>query len=116
MYTQKIIRNLKPNWYLEMSGPEKEKFQIEMFAEHNLKWDNKPKLLPIGTEVIAMTSSESTSPGSIYKVRGHFCTLVTTFYGSNWREFITIKNDNGYTIKVNLKNFRIARPVPENMG
>lgn len=52
----------------------------------------------------------SITKGKKYRVRG--CFKYLNSYGSGkgkfyyWDVFITIKNDNGWTIKVNLNNFK----------
>lgn len=111
-YSQKIIQNLKPNWYVALSTTEKLKWQADMKEEHKIALENKPNALRTGQTIIAKERTQSVTAGKEYKVIGHFCTLVTTIYGSKWNQFVTLKNDVGYTVKMNLKNFDILTPKP----
>lgn len=70
---------------------------------------NKPEPIREGYKLLCKTGTGTISVNRYYEVRGHFCYLNT--YGPTgskeviWDEFVTIKNDFGYTIKVNLNNF-----------
>lgn len=70
---------------------------------------NPPKLIGRGTDLECKNPTDTMTKGRKYKVRGHFCYLNT--YGSGkdkycmWDEFVTIKNDYDYTIKVNVNKF-----------
>jgi hypothetical protein len=79
--------------------------QAEMRARHNKEWEKKPALLPTGTLLISKVSTRSISKGRAYRVRGHFCTLVTTMDLSTWNQFVTIRADNGWTVKMSLSKF-----------
>lgn len=58
--------------------------------------------------------------GKKYRIRGYFKYLNT--YGSSgskylrWDEFITIKNDGGWTVKVNLNRFNSCDPPYTNIS
>lgn len=105
MYSQKIIQDLKPQWYLDLSKSEKLKEQSDLKERHNELWNNKPTLLRSGTILKSKITNNSLTKDKSYIVRGHFCTLVTTIYDSNWNQFVIIKNDGGWTVKMNLNNF-----------
>lgn len=104
-YSQKVVQNLKPQWYLDLSSKEKLKLQADLKTTHNTFWQEKPKNVSLGQIVICDTPSSTLTKGKNYKVLGYHCTLVSTIYYSKWNEFITIKNDYGFTVKVNLNNF-----------
>lgn len=80
----------------------------------NLK--NAKKELPTsikeGTKILCMVAASTLTKGKEYTVMGHFCYLNT--YGerpnryTKWDEFYTLKNDQGYTIKVNARKFWIC--------
>lgn len=107
MYSQKTIQNLKPDWYLKMSKSEKLKEQERLKQERSEMWDKKPKLLSSGIKLIAKYTRKNITQGETYKVIGYYATLITTIYYSQWHEFVTLKNDNGWTVKMNLNNFDI---------
>lgn len=75
--------------------------------KHLLK--NPPKLVFGWVERTANYGNNTVTKGRKYKVLNHFCYLNT--YGSNgekypqWDEFITLKNNYGYTVKMNLIGF-----------
>ena len=104
-YSQKTIQNLKPEWYLKLSKKEKIKRQDELIKLRRELWEKKPDKIPYKTIVTSKKTTPSVTKGKKYTVRGYFATLVTTIYESSWNEFITLKNDNGYTVKMNLRNF-----------
>lgn len=106
-YSQKTIQNLKPDWYMSMSGKEKQDWQKDMQEERKIALENKPAPIRFGTKIIAKETGTSLTKGCEYKVMGHFCTLVTTIYGSKWNQFVTLKNKYGHTVKMNLNNFDI---------
>jgi len=108
MYSQKTIQNLKPDWYLQMNTNEKIAEQKRLETERTEMWNNKPKSLCFGTKLIAKSTRKSITQGRTYKVMGYFATLVTTIYYSQWNEFVTLKNDNGWTVKMNLNNFVVV--------
>lgn len=105
MYSKKTIQNLKPDWYFQISKSEKLKEQELLKTERAEMWNDKPKSISSGTKLIAKDTRKSITKGKEYKVIGYFATLVTTIYYSQWQEFVTFKNDNGFTIKMNLNNF-----------
>ena len=69
------------------------------------QWVNKPLQIKRGTKVIAKETTDSITEGKEYVVMGHFATLVTTIYSSEWKQFITFKNKYGWTVKMNLRKF-----------
>jgi len=77
--------------------------------KHLLK--NPPKGVSSGDwiERVANYGNRTVTKGKKYKVRNYFRYL--NHYGAKgtrycmWDEFITIKNDNGYTVKMNLIGF-----------
>lgn len=106
MYSKKTIQNLKPDWYSNLSKKEKLEIQNEMKKNIDEMWLNKPNLISRGTYLVSKNDKPSSlTKGKKYCVLNHFCTLVTTIYYSEWKQFITLKNDNGYTVKMNLQNF-----------
>jgi len=107
MYSQKTIQNLKPGWYLNLSRKEKLAEQERLKKERAKMWSNKPEALRIGTKIIAKRTTKSITQGKTYTIRGYFATLVTTIYYSEWHEFVIMKNNSGWTVKMNLKNFNI---------
>jgi hypothetical protein len=108
MYHQKIIQNLKPGWYYKLSTKEKKQEQADLRERHEKLWKEKPELLPIGTIIIAKETRGTIKNNNKYVVQNHICTLVSTLYGSEWHQFVTIKNNYGWTVKVNLNNFEIG--------
>ena len=108
MYYQKTIQDLKPDWYLQMSKSEKLKEQERLKTERAEMWDEKPKSISSGTILTAKATRKSITQGKTYKVMGYFATLVTTIYYSQWHEFVTLKNDDGWTVKMNLNNFEVS--------
>lgn len=108
MYSQKTIQNLKPEWYLQMSKSEKIKEQERLKQERAEMWNEKPKSLSYGTKLIAKSTRKSITQGKSYKVIDFSATLVTTIYYSQWHEFVTLKNDDGLTVKMNLNNFDVS--------
>lgn len=109
MYSRKIIQNLKPEWYLKLSQTEKQQEQKRLQERHEEAWQNKPDALRSGTIIVAKNSRNTITKGCCYYVREHLCTLVTTLYESKWSQHITIKNDFGFTVKMNLNNFDIRK-------
>jgi len=97
-YSAKIINNLQP------SGVTK-KEKAAMRQGHKEAWNNKPPAIHPGTKLIAITGTGTITKGRTYSSRNHFCSLVTTIYGSQWHQFVTIKNNRGWTVKVNLNKF-----------
>jgi len=113
-YSQKIIQNLKPGWYLDLSNKEKLEIQDRLRKEHKEAWGSKPEALTSGTILTAKVNTNSLTKGRIYVIQGHFCTLITTLYGSEWNQFVTLKNDSGWTVKMNLNNFELAHLKQDN--
>ncbi len=105
MYSQKTIQNLKPEWYMVLSTKEKLKMQEDLKKERAEQWANKPLQIKRGTKVVAKETTNSITEGKEYVVMGHFATLVTTIYSSEWKQFITFKNKYGWTVKMNLRKF-----------
>jgi len=105
MYSQKTIQNLKPDWYLQLSKKEKIKEQEMLKSQRSEMWNEKPTPIKSGTKLVAKETRKSITKDKSYVVIGYFATLVTTIYCSQWHEFVTIKNDNGYSVKMNLNNF-----------
>ena len=104
-YSQKMVHNLRPKWYLDLSKKEKRALQLELKSEREEAWKDKPKSIK-GRSAECVRATKTTTVGGIYRVRGHFCTLISTEYGSEWHQHITIKNDYNWIIKVNLKKFK----------
>lgn len=58
--------------------------------------------------------SSTTTRGNSYLVRNIFAYRNKYSYGYDWDYFITIKNDDNYTIKMNANKFRRHHPdIPE---
>lgn len=58
--------------------------------------------------------SKTTTRGNTYEVRNVFAYRNHYSHGWQWDYFITIKNDYGYTIKVNAIGYRHRHPsIPE---
>jgi hypothetical protein len=108
MYSKKIIQNLKPEWYMQLSSKEKIAKQKEMQKLHNEMWNDKPKQVLSGTILVAKYTRKNITDGKKYKVINYFATLISTVYFPEWNEFVTLKNDNGYTVKMNLNNFSLT--------
>ena len=105
MYSQKTVKTLKPEWYLKLSQKEKMESQKLLIKTRNVMWNNKPPIIKSGTFLTSKKGGNSVTKGKKYAIQNHFCTLVTTIYDSNWNQFVTIKNDVGFTVKMNLNNF-----------
>jgi len=105
MYSQKIIRDLKPDWYLQLSSKQKKAENRRMEQDHSLAWKNKPNQIPSGTKIIAKESCNSLTKGNVYIVKKCFSTLVTTIYFTEWHHFVTLKNKYGWTVKMNIRKF-----------
>ncbi len=105
MYSKKTIQNLKPSWYLELPSGEKKQLQFLLNETKDKMWGEKPKTLNSGAVLTAKASVKSITSGNKYRMINYFATLVTTIYSSEWHEFVTLKNDNGYTVKMNLNRF-----------
>lgn len=75
--------------------------------KHLLK--NPPKAITGWVERTADYGNKTVTKGKKYQVRNYFRYL--NHYGSKgerypmWDEFITIKNDEGWTVKMNLSGF-----------
>ncbi len=109
MYSEKTIQNLKPDWYLSLSKKEKLDRQEKLKELRNEMWENKPIPIKIGTVLIAKKSVKSITEGKGYVVRGYFATLITTIYYSEWQEFVILKNNEGWTVKMNVNNFDLSK-------
>ncbi len=107
MYNQKTIQNLKPEWYLSLSTKEKLRAQEQLKKERAEMWNDKPKRIKTGTRLIAKETVKAITKGKKYTVKAYFATLVTTIYFSQWNEFVTLKTDNGYTVKMSLRKFEV---------
>lgn len=107
MYSQRTITSLRPDWWEELSKKQKKRERLKMIEQRDEMWNNKPKPIPSGTIISARETTKNISEGKGYKVINYFATLVTTVYYSDWREFVTLKNDKGYTVKMNVNNFRV---------
>ena len=76
--------------------------------KHLLK--NPPKEVSGWVERNANYGNYTVTEGKKYEIRGYFRYL--NHYGCKgdkypqWDEFITIKNDDGYTVKMNLRGFK----------
>lgn len=105
MYSQKTIQDLKPDWYLQLGRTEKLKEQERLKVEREEMWKGKPKPIPPGSLLVAKETRKGIREGRSYRIQRYFATLVTTLYSSQWREFVTFKNDEGWTVKMNLNNF-----------
>lgn len=109
MYSYKTINDLKPHWYLNMSTKEKSNYNKSLSEDRAFKAANKPVIYKKGTLVISKETKKSITEGREYKILGHFATLVSTIYSSEWRQFITFKSDQGWTVKMNITNFIINK-------
>lgn len=75
---------------------------------------NPPAGVNSSSWVQCISKSSTTTIGKKYMVRNYFRYL--NHYGSPgdkfcmWDEFITIKNDNGFTVKMNLRKFNPCQP------
>ena len=71
---------------------------------------NPPQTIKGWVVRVSEYGNKTVTKGKKYKVMGHFKYLNT--YGEKgwkypkWDEFITIKNDNGYTVKMNFHGFK----------
>jgi hypothetical protein len=108
MYSQKTIKDLEPVFYSQMSKADKRKEKEKMKKERDEMWNEKPESLPSGTKLTAKSTIKNITEGKSYQVINYFATLVTTIYYSKWNEFVTLKNDYGWTVKMNLNNFDVA--------
>ena len=78
--------------------------------EKNLALKNPPKSIHGWVERVADYGNKTITKGRKYKVRNYFRYL--NHYGAKgeryvmWDQFITIKNDNGFTVKMNLIGFK----------
>jgi len=108
MYSQKTIHDLKSAWYSGLSKKDKLTEQERIKKDRDDMWCEKPKPLCGGTKIIAKETVKNITGGKTYMVRGYFATLVTTDYYSEWHQFVTLKNDNGYTVKMNLRKFDVV--------
>jgi hypothetical protein len=104
-YSKKTVNNLTPEWYRNLSKKERNELNRNNDIEKKGMLLNKPKGVSNGQSIKCIKASNTTSVGRKYIVRNYFATLVTTIYGSTWNEFVIIKNDYGYTVKINLKKF-----------
>jgi hypothetical protein len=105
-YSAKILNNLEPGWVTKRD-------KAEMRKNHAEELKNKPVSISCGSKVKAISSNKSITKDRVYSVRGHFCYLVSTIYDSHWNQFVTIKNDNGWTVKMNLENFILIKTENE---
>ena len=63
--------------------------------------------------VVCDKPTSTLTKGKKYQVLGHFCYLNRKQFDDQdhwwqWDQFITIKNDEGWTVKVNLINFTLV--------
>ena len=78
--------------------------------EKKLLLENPPEAITGWVERIADYGNRTVTKGKKYQVRNYFRYINT--YGSKgekfpmWDEFITIKNDYGFTVKMNLMGFK----------
>jgi len=107
-YSNKIICNL------QAGIPDYRKAKKEMRSEHNRQLSNKSKPIPSGTKLKSKETTNSLTKNKEYVLLDHFCTLVSTVYYSEWYQFVTLKNDYGWTVKVNLKKF-YSKPELDQM-
>ncbi len=112
-YSRKRIDSLTPQWWKDLPKEEKQESRALVNEEAKRMWENRPKEIGRGITIQAKESKRSVTKGCKYKVQGHFCTLVTTIHGSLWHQFVTFKNDHGWTVKMNLNGFEVlGREVP----
>lgn len=87
-------------------GPRKEEL-----AKH------PPKSVLRGTWVVCKNPSSTLTKGKKYKVQGYFAYLNRKqCEGDHWfdyDQFITIKNNDGWTVKVNLINFELLSSIED---
>ena len=81
---------------------------------HNQMQKDKPE--KVTGEIICEKPTSSLTKGKVYKIRGHFCYLKKMFLGGGdycwvWYQFFTLKNDYGYTVKVNRRKFSVKAEV-----
>jgi hypothetical protein len=81
---------------------------------HNEVQKQKPKVM--SGEVCCNIPTATLTKGKRYRIRGHFCFLNKMNLGDGdfcwvWDEFITIKNDDGYTVKVNTSRFTLQELI-----
>lgn len=68
------------------------------------KRPSPPELIPIGTRLLCHTSGGAClTNNKVYHVMGHFRYWLPKY--EIWEQFVTLKNDNGWTIKTNLNRF-----------
>ena len=108
-YRQKIINDKKPQWFRESSKTERKRLTREMLDGHKKAWGEKPEPLPNNTLLVCINPTSTMTKDKSYKVRNWFASLVTTLYGSEWHQHVTITNDSGTPIKVNINKF--AKPL-----
>lgn len=65
----------------------------------------RPTALAIGTKLTFIGGGNaSLTVGRRYFIIGHFCYYFGKY--DYWQQFVTLKNDNNWTIKVNLNKFK----------
>lgn len=85
--------------------------------KEELEKDERPDFIKRGEWVICNTPTSTLTKGRKYQVRGHFYYLNRKSFDNDhwweWDQFITIKNDEGWTIKVNLINFTLESKLEQ---
>jgi hypothetical protein len=84
--------------------------QIRTRNSRGTKLPPKPKEIRQGEMLVCQSPSPTMTGGRPYKVMNHFAYLNSSM--NYWDEFLIIKNDNGYTVKVNLNRFLKAEEKP----
>ena len=77
---------------------------------------SKDRSLRVSGMVICNFPTGSLTKDKQYSIRGHFCYLNRINLGERdfcwqWDQFITIKNDEGWTVKVRLSRFSLKSEV-----
>lgn len=70
--------------------------------------EEKPETMPKGTSVVCIDNSKinNFTECEIYTINGHFSYYVVG-QANSWDQFITVKNDAGKIVKVNLRRFKV---------
>lgn len=82
---------------------------------HNESLKEKPEKIKVGEIVICKVPTSTLTKSKEYKVLGHFSYHKKGFdlgdYWWSWFQFFTLKNDEGYTIKVNRYKFLLKSDI-----
>jgi hypothetical protein len=82
---------------------------------HNESLKEKPLSVKSGVVIVCQVPTSTLTKGKEYKVLGHFAYHKKQFdlgdHWWNWFEFYTLKNNEGYTIKVNKRKFELKSQI-----